>query len=578
MDKTIHLTVGEDMVIPDGIENVILSGSIRYDQLEIIDDLFRIGRFRKIIFENISFVDFSKKVVGVDNYHVFALHYAENLSMSMRILMNLDWCKEYVIHDTYISSLDGKTLFYLYFNEDVFIPDGIDTIGNGAFVYEQIRNVYFSASIKYIGDLSFAFSTIKNALILPESIVSLGRNVFNSAHLADVYLPGSLKKIPFRCFSNACLKSVNMKDYSIEEVENHAFDNCVFEKKIRLPEGLKFIGSSVFSNLKSLVLPSTIERVNPDFHTSVRYESKLLDAELLNFPCLKIDVNNKVYYTKKGTLYWRGSGKLATIHPHVVKDRKYSIEEVLSCFPANYCKPINSQGTLFRCWYKPVSQKWNCYNLLSSHLKSVWKPKSGRSLFFLKDNYVLTGNVILSMNLKYQGRISRKYVIDDVDEQGRILVRNKDEKYKFGFIDIKENILVPFEYNSLTTFDDKGYAIAQKGKKYGCIDDKNNVIIPFDYLSFYRYFIDDIAIVLRKDTKDYAYLTRDNRLDGVLLDNRIWEKGFHIYTRDGKFGYSKQFGNQRTDPIYMNIQKIDEFHLIVDDGECETIVSYDNIQ
>jgi hypothetical protein len=52
---------------------------------------------------------------------------------------------------------------------------------------------------------------------------------------------------------------------------------------------------------------------------------------------------------------------------------------------------------------------------------------------------------------------------------------------KFGYIDKKGNVVVPFKYESGSVFLDNGLAIVVANKKTGCIDTKGNEVIPFAF-------------------------------------------------------------------------------------------------
>jgi hypothetical protein len=70
-----------------------------------------------------------------------------------------------------------------------------------------------------------------------------------------------------------------------------------------------------------------------------------------------------------------------------------------------------------------------------------------------------------------------------------IIYKYKDNKYlamkdnKYGIIDVNNNVVVPFDYDTLDNPHDDSinYLIAKKDNKYGVINDSNEIIIPFNY-------------------------------------------------------------------------------------------------
>lgn len=139
-----------------------------------------------------------------------------------------------------------------------------------------------------------------------------------------------------------------------------------------------------------------------------------------------------------------------------------------------------------------------------------------------------TGKSILQIGLKYQ-RISNssswgfkdttgniiiplgKYsFLNPIDEQGMILAK-KDGKE--GFIDINENVLIPFIYDDVGVFSKSvDLAPAAKNKKQGFINRKGEIIIPFeyDYASYVRYFYEPGIAVLLKNGK-YGVINAENK-------------------------------------------------------------------
>lgn len=103
------------------------------------------------------------------------------------------------------------------------------------------------------------------------------------------------------------------------------------------------------------------------------------------------------------------------------------------------------------------------------------------------------GNIVIPLG-KYK-------FLNPMDKQGMILAK-KDGKD--GYIDIDENILIPFIYDDLGVFSDEvDLAPAVKNKKQGFVNRKGQTVIPFeyDYSSFVRYFYEPGIAVLLKNKK-----------------------------------------------------------------------------
>ena len=73
--------------------------------------------------------------------------------------------------------------------------------------------------------------------------------------------------------------------------------------------------------------------------------------------------------------------------------------------------------------------------------------------------------------------LNRYKFLNPIDEEGMILAQNNG---KSGYINIKQDTLIPFIYNDLSVFS-HGLAPANKNGKYGFIDREGKVIITFKY-------------------------------------------------------------------------------------------------
>lgn len=177
------------------------------------------------------------------------------------------------------------------------------------------------------------------------------------------------------------------------------------------------------------------------------------------------------------------------------------------------------------------------------------------------------GKTILQTGLKYQ-RISNnsswgfkdtignivipldKYsFLNPIDEQGMILAK-KDGKE--GFIDINENILIPFIYDDVGVFSKSvDLAPAVKDNKQGFINRKGETIIPFeyDYASYVRYFYEPGIAVLLKNGK-YGVINAENQTIVPFVYSKIdFERGneFIIAWQQEKWACFSTAGEQLSD-------------------------------
>ena len=112
-----------------------------------------------------------------------------------------------------------------------------------------------------------------------------------------------------------------------------------------------------------------------------------------------------------------------------------------------------------------------------------------------------------------------KYKFMNPQDQENMILAKKDDKE--GYIDINDNILIPFIYNDLSVFSDNGLAIAQIKDKFGAINRKGEVLIPFIY-----------------DRLNYFY-----------------KSGLSKIVKNGKYGFVDKTGKEIVSPIYNSVDQ-----------------------
>jgi hypothetical protein len=102
----------------------------------------------------------------------------------------------------------------------------------------------------------------------------------------------------------------------------------------------------------------------------------------------------------------------------------------------------------------------------------ILKKKSKYGLFDVK------GKELLKVDNK---SIDWDYIKKDSINTSHFIINNSQNK--FGSIDSKGNIIIPFEYDEITSFEGNEIAIVKKNGKYGVINSKNEIIIPINLKS-----------------------------------------------------------------------------------------------
>lgn len=139
--------------------------------------------------------------------------------------------------------------------EKVIIPEGVTTIGDGAF---------------NSGDIPMSYSEIK----FPKTLKSIeGEALSNNDSVTEISLPDGLESIGIYAFEkNTSLVKVSFGD-GITELSEGVFSGDTILKNISLPYGLKSIGRFVFDmdkNIEELYIPETVENIQSSMLRNVK--------------------------------------------------------------------------------------------------------------------------------------------------------------------------------------------------------------------------------------------------------------------------------------------------------------------
>ena len=209
--------------------------------------------------------------------------------------------------------------------DSVYIPVGVQTIGNFAFQSNGLKDVTFPSKLAKIGTGAFQTNEL-TSVILPDTVTSLGNGAFaTNPKLARINLSKGLTEIPAAAFGCSDAKNymTELKSITIPEgitkIGNNAFAGNNFAEihipstvteiggyafstkeyltdpcTLTLPEGLTTIGSYAFRNkvIAEVMLPTTVKKLNKntfektqsDVITKVYVTSKEQYEDTKNFP------------------------------------------------------------------------------------------------------------------------------------------------------------------------------------------------------------------------------------------------------------------------------------------------------
>ena len=106
----------------------------------------------------------------------------------------------------------------------VFLPEGLTTIGDGAFMGAKLH-----------------------LIDLPESLTRLGRSAFQDCELGLVTVPAGVTELDMWTFSGASLLNATLE--GVTSIGREAFLNCAWMSEVTLPASLTRIGIDAFAGV-----------------------------------------------------------------------------------------------------------------------------------------------------------------------------------------------------------------------------------------------------------------------------------------------------------------------------------------
>lgn len=164
----------------------------------------------------------------------------------------------------------------------ITIPDGVTTIGHCAFAscgnMVSFAGRYASSDQRCLimDDKLVAFAPYGlTEYTIPNGVTTIGEGAFSYfSSLIDIKLPDSVTTIENRAFEHCSLTNITLPE-NLTTIENRAFAYCSNLVSITLPESLTTIGESVFQSCSSLKSVYCKPTTPPTLGSSVFYYSTM---------------------------------------------------------------------------------------------------------------------------------------------------------------------------------------------------------------------------------------------------------------------------------------------------------------
>ena len=148
----------------------------------------------------------------------------------------------------------------------IVIPDGVTSIGDGAFVgCIFLTRLVIPDSVTSIGNHAFEDCYSLAGIVIPDGVTSIGDYAFSSCRsLTNIVIPDSVTSIGDHAFEGCySLKSLVIPN-SVTSIGDHAFEDCYSLTSIVIPDGVTSIGNDAFwgcDSLNSVVIPDGVTSI-----------------------------------------------------------------------------------------------------------------------------------------------------------------------------------------------------------------------------------------------------------------------------------------------------------------------------
>ncbi len=317
--------VNENVIIPDGVKEIgkyAFEGCEAMTSITIPDSVKAIqeGAFRRTKLKKVNIPR------GVEYIDKNAFQYSDPVEIIVS-----PQNKKYSTKDGVLYNKDMTELIRYYDREDIYyfkIPDGVEKIGNSAFLDCRLTDLYISGSVKEIED--FAFMGDREVLSIKVAEENKNFIVKN-----NVMFSKDMTELVWYSRGNTA-KSYVIPD-GIMTIRAGAFQLCDPLQSITIPDSVKIIGDDAFRNirdLKSIKIPDSVSEIG---------ESPFLGCFISsNSEGISVDRNSKYFTLKDGILYNK------------------DMTEILSCFHHNKFTEVTIPNTVKKIRNYAFC---HCYNL-----------------------------------------------------------------------------------------------------------------------------------------------------------------------------------------------------------------------
>ena len=164
--------------------------------------------------------------------------------------------------DFYIK--DGELICYLGDSADIVIPDGVQRIGNGAFIENKnLRSVTLPKTLSWIGQSAFSKCDNLKSITIPASVTFIDKCAFSDSGLEEINIEGK-PEIRLWAFDGTPYEANEFKTHGGLVKDNVLLSVNPELTEYTIPPGVKIIGRDAFKNskVKKLDVPKGVTKLD----------------------------------------------------------------------------------------------------------------------------------------------------------------------------------------------------------------------------------------------------------------------------------------------------------------------------
>ncbi|WP_035795127.1 leucine-rich repeat protein [Butyrivibrio sp. WCD3002] len=170
-----------------------------------------------------------------------------------------------VVFGSSLKSMGSYVFAYCESLEKINLPEGVTSISYSAFKdCKKLTTVELPDSLTYMGEYAFSYCPALEVINYPLSLESCQEEVFcGDTKLTSIIVPMGVKKLAKYVFAESYLTDITLPD-SLEEIGEDSFSSVKALKEIKLPAGVRIIGSGAFKDatvLESVTLGENVIQI-----------------------------------------------------------------------------------------------------------------------------------------------------------------------------------------------------------------------------------------------------------------------------------------------------------------------------